>query len=139
MKVGIRISTRIVIAAMVFLAGCAVQGREFKAKPIPNEKALIYVYRPYSVLGAVLIPTVNCGENGIAIGPGGYHPFTVTPGTISCNAHTEATSEVEIEARPGEEYYVKEDMGVGFFIGRPHLSTVEPEIGRSQIQACKLQ
>lgn len=138
MKAGIRISNRLVIAAVVLLAGCAVQGRQFQTMEAPKEKALIYVYRPYSVFGSGLTPTVNCGENGIAIGAGGYHPYVVTPGDTSCNAHTEATSEVRIDVTPGQQYYV-EEIGIGFFIGRPHLSTVAPDVGRAEIQDCKLQ
>jgi hypothetical protein len=39
----------------------------------------------------------------------------------------------------GQESYVKEEIGWGFFVGRPHLYLVDKEAGESEIQGCKLQ
>ena len=72
-------------------------------------------------------------------GRGGYHPYVVDPGTISCNSQTEATTELEIATKAGQEYYVKEEVGWGFLIGRPHLYPMDQGIGQSEIEACHLQ
>lgn len=98
-----------------------------------------YIYRPYSVLGAAIVPPVNCGEHTISIGPGGYHLFKVEPGPISCNSYSEASSEVKIDVKGGQEYYVKERIGWGVLQGRVHLELVNADAARDEIQACSRQ
>ena len=51
---------------------------------------------------------------------------------------TEAKSSVTVALKPGEPKYVKGPVGVGFFIGRPNLSVVDPAIALSEIKECKL-
>ncbi len=133
---------RVIVAiamAAALLSGCAVQGEPYQRIAVPTQKGVIYVYRLPGFVGGGVAPNVTCGSIENGLGPGGYHPFVEDPGTITCSAHTEATSTVDVEVKPGQEYYVKEEIGVGFFIGRPHLSVVEPDLGHSEIQQCKQQ
>lgn len=125
--------------AIVFLSGCAVSGPPFQKIQIPEGKSVIYAYRPSSFFGAALRPTVSCGQEGVSLGRGGYHPFVVDPGSLVCRAATEATSEVDVRSSAAQESYVKEEIGWGFFVGRPHLYLMDKATGESEIGDCKLQ
>jgi len=127
------------LAVALFLGGCAVSGPPFQRVQIPEGKSVIYAYRPSSIFGAALKPAVSCGAAGFNLARGGYHPFIVDPGTTVCRASTEATSEVDVECKTGEERYVKEEIGWGFFVGRPHLYVMDNATGESEIQDCRLQ
>jgi hypothetical protein len=120
-------------------AGCAASGPAFQKIAVPDGKSVIYAYRPSTLIGGAIRPAVQCGSSSIVLSRGGYHPFVVDPGTVLCSASTEATSEVNVDAKPGEENYVREKIGVGFFVGRPHLQVMDKETGEQEVRECKLQ
>jgi hypothetical protein len=121
------------------LAGCAVQGEAWQQAAAVPGKAVVYVYRPYSVLGAAIVPPVNCGDSSIAVGPGGYHAFHVQAGAASCNSYSEVSSVVSFDAGTGQEYYVKEELDWGVLLARVHLSLEDAQTARSEIQDCSRQ
>jgi hypothetical protein len=45
---------------------------------------------------------------------------------------------VTIDAKAGQTYYIKGTVGVGVFIGHPHLVVVSGDVGAKEIAACKL-
>jgi hypothetical protein len=45
---------------------------------------------------------------------------------------------VTLDVKAGGVYYVKGTVGVGFFVGRPHLIVVPQSIGETEITECKL-
>lgn len=53
-------------------------------------------------------------------------------------ARTESESAVTVDVKAGEVYYVKGEVGVGFFVGRPHLRVVPREKGEKEIAECTL-
>jgi hypothetical protein len=50
----------------------------------------------------------------------------------------ESRSSVTLDVKTGQTYYIKGEVGVGFFVGRPHLMVVSPEITEKEIADCKL-
>lgn len=40
--------------------------------------------------------------------------------------------------KSGQVYYIKGSLGVGFFVGRPHLMVVPADVGEKEIAECKL-
>jgi hypothetical protein len=123
-----------------FLAGgCAVEGPSWQQAEVLDGKAVVYIYRPYSILGAAIVPSVNCGESSIAVGPGGYHAFHVDAGAASCNSYSEVSSVVNFDVNSGQEYYVKEEMDWGILVAHVHLSLEDAQTARSEIQACARQ
>ena len=46
-------------------------------------------------------------------------------------AKTEAKSEVQVDLKPGKKYYVRCELGYGFFVGHPKISIVGEEEGRT--------
>jgi len=124
------------LCAMTLIAGCAVQGRPFEKASAPPDRAEIYLYRPYSYAGSLLRPPVVCDDSVARIGPGGYQVFVVHPGKIICHTETETADEVEIEARAGGVYYLKEEIGWGVAIGHPHLYPMDSDNAQTEIQQC---
>lgn len=121
---------------LALISGCAVQGRPFEKASIPPDRAEIYLYRPYSFAGSLLRPPVVCDDSVARIGPGGYQVFVVHPGKIICHTETETADEVEIDARPGGVYYLKEEIGWGVAIGHPHLYPMDTDNAMTEIQQC---
>lgn len=136
---GKRMIGRLLIVSSSLMLGCAAGGPPYQRLAIPDGKSVVYAYRPNSFLGGGITPTVTCGTKGVALSRGGYHPFVVDPGTVTCSASTESTSTVRVEARPNEAAYVKERIGMGVLVGRPHLTVMAPEEGEREARECRLQ
>jgi hypothetical protein len=126
-------------AAIVFASGCAVSGAPYQSVAIPAGKSVVNVYRPYSLVGGGVKPTLTCGAEGVALGPGGYHSFIVDPGTITCHAKTEVSADLDIQAEAGQMTYVKEEIGAGVLVGHPHLYLMDTNSGEREIASCKQQ
>jgi len=125
---------------MLAASACEVEGeRDFQHAQLTSNRAVIYVYRPYRMLGAPLEPQVTCGHTTIGIGAGGYHPFTEEPGAISCYASSDPGSKIQVEARPATEYYVREDVAAGITEGHVTLTSVSRTKGESEIDGLKMQ
>ncbi|MEW6571700.1 MAG: DUF2846 domain-containing protein [Nitrospirota bacterium] len=110
-----------------------------KTDKIPEEMGMVYIYRPSKGFGAAITPDVYA--NGFVITTlynGGYYPYLTKPGEIEFSAKTESTSAVTLDIKPGQIYYLKGYIGIGFFVGRPHLTVVSPEVGEKEIAECKL-
>ncbi|HEY2591733.1 MAG TPA: DUF2846 domain-containing protein [Steroidobacteraceae bacterium] len=105
---------------------------------MPTNRAAVYLYRPGS-LGAALSP--NVVANGVVLAPlpvHGYFVYDAAPGELTLTQHTEATTSVTLDVKTGETYYVKGSMGMGFFVGHPHLVIVSKDVAESEIKDCKL-
>lgn len=129
------------LAGISLLSSCApTLGPAFqKTDKIPEGVGLVYIYRPGKGIGGGVSPDIRA--NGVVITTlynGGYYPYFAKPGEIEFSAKTESTSSVTLDIKAGQVYYIKGSIGIGFFVGRPHL-TVEPsEVGEKKIAACKL-
>jgi hypothetical protein len=135
----VRASRFIIAMLMVACAGCAVQGSAYQPALPPSAKSAVYLYRPYRVIGVGVSPSVNCGDYSSALGPGGFHRFTVDPGTLHCDAHTEVTTSIDTDVKPGQSYYIDESLSIGWLQPRVHLDAKTPEEAASEIQECKEQ
>jgi len=126
-------------AAMLFIAGCAVQGRPFEKASAPPDEAVIYVYRPYHYGSSLLRPAVTCGEDSARIGPGGYHAFVVAAGKAVCSVQGgETADQVEIDAQP-RVHYIREEFGWGVLSGHPHLNPIDTDQAHTEIWKCCVQ
>src|SRR5271168_2116568 len=116
------------------LAGCGVNGDEYQPKPPPAEKSLIYIYRPYKILGTGATPMVTCGRESIEMEPGGFYGFENESDTVTCSAAGEANSELKFDAHPGERYFIREDVE-----GGTHFKLVSDSVGSDEIKDCRRQ
>ncbi len=120
------------IAILIF-AGCEVEGPAFTRMARPSTKAVVYVYRPYQFFGASDEPDITCGSDTIAIGSGGYHAFVEAPGTIKCSAASAGTAPVIFEARPENDYFVREVVSGGLASSQVTLTKVDRATGLDEI------
>lgn len=89
----------------------------------PAGKAQVVFYRPSSLLGAALTPTIREGETPVTkLGLGRYYVDVIEPGTHTFEVKTEAADTLSLEADADETYYVKETMGMGALVYRANLS-----------------
>ena len=134
-----RIRTILALAGIgLLLGGCASGPRFTPDTTVPANRAAVYVYRP-GTLGAAVQPNVTA--NGVPLAPlkpQGYFVYHAAPGELELTAHTEATSSVTLDIKAGETYYVKGSIGMGFFVGHPHLLIVSNDVGAKEIGECKL-
>jgi hypothetical protein len=135
-----RIRTFLLLAILgLSLSGCATLGAKYTPDSnVPANRAAVYVYRPGS-LGAAISP--NVAANGVtlaALPAHGYFVYYAAPGELTLTEHTEASTSVTLDVKAGETYYVKGSIGMGFFVGHPHLVVVSKDVGESEIKDCKL-
>lgn len=121
----------------MLLAGCGVNGEEYQPKPVPAEKSVVYIYRPYKVLGSAAAPMVTCGHETIEMEPGGYYAFEQESGPVTCTAATEAKTEYKFDARPGEQYFIKEDVDSGKLFTLMNAAVASEEIKDCRRQGIK--
>lgn len=124
------------------LSGCATLGPVYqKVDKIPDNSGLVYIYRPSAFIGGGLSPNLytDLGKTFLTkIYSGGYFPYVAKPGKVFFSAATETESSIALKVEPGQTYYIKLTIGVGFFIGRPELTVVDPDIGEHEIKECQL-
>ena len=118
------------------LAGCGVQGDEYQPRRIPAEKSVVYIYRPFKVLGTSATPMVTCGHESIEMEPGGYYSFEQEIGPVACTA---AGAEYKFDARPGERYFIREDVDTLTQGGATHFKLMRADIAEDEIKDCRRQ
>jgi hypothetical protein len=130
----------LLLVSVVTVTGCASLGPAYtRVDKLPENKGLVYIYRPSSFIGGGLSYIVNAGDIPVTtLYSGGYYPYFSDPGEKEFWARTESKSSVTLDIRAGQTYYIKGEVGVGFLVGRPHLMVVAPEVAEKEIADCKL-
>lgn len=131
----------ILAAGVVLMTGCAgTLGPQFESvNRIPYGKALIYIYRTPKFAGSAVAFDIHHNDKVITrLVSGGYYPYVTNPGAVELWAKTESRSSLTVHIRAGETRYVRGDVGVGFFVGRPKLEVVGNITGAKEIRECKL-
>jgi len=123
-------------AVCVLLAGCGVQGDEYQPRRVSAEKSVVYLYRPFKVLGSSATPLVTCGHESIEMEPGGYYSFDEETGPVTCTA---AGAEYKFDARPGERYFIREDVDTVTQGGATHFKLMRADVGEDEIKDCRRQ
>ena len=128
------------LCVFLLLNGCATLGPIYtRVDTIPGGKAIVYIYRPPSFMGGGVAYDVKVGDTVITtLQSGGYYPYLAEPGEKEFWAKTESRSAVTLDIKPGQIYYLKGTVGIGFFVGRPHLIVVASDIGEKESAECKL-
>ncbi|MBI5577083.1 MAG: hypothetical protein HY896_12065 [Deltaproteobacteria bacterium] len=100
----------------------------------------MYFYRPSGFVGGAVAYDIKTADNNVitTLHSGGYFPYYSNTGENEFWARTESRSSVTLDVKPGGVYFVKGTVGVGFFVGRPHLIVVPNEIAEKEIVECKL-
>jgi hypothetical protein len=127
-------------AVLISTLGCSASGPAFKrVAQLPQGKALVYIYRAPAVAGSGVSYIVRAdGKDIVDLEAGGYFPYLADPGEIEFSAQTEASAEATEDLREGKTYYLKGDIGLGFFVGHPQLSFVDGAQGEKEVAECVL-
>ncbi len=105
-----------------------------EVKEIPEGKALVYIFRPSSMVGAAVHFTVNANDQKVSeqhLRNGTYLVFFADPGqymfwaTVSTNR-----AEVIVDLEAGNTYYIE-----GHSVS---LELVSEEVGKKKIRKCKM-
>jgi len=98
-------------------------------KEIPEGKALVYIYRPGSMVGAAVHYTVHANDDKVSenhLRNKSYLVFFAEPGRYTFWAQvTNTRREVDLDVEAGKTYYVRGDC-CEFII--PDLETAKKEI-----------
>lgn len=101
--------------ALILLAACSAGGPPFKAPAAPADKAVIWLFRPSSVVGAANTDFVGMNGRLIArLNNGDYLPIEVEPGTVTLQ-HAQDTQmlfvgivdALTLQVEGGRNYYVE--------------------------------
>jgi len=126
--------------ACVLLAGCGAQGEAFQPRTTPASKAVVYVYRPYSVLTSQAAPMITCGHESIELDGGGFDEFLADSESVTCSAVTDPTAQLKFDARAGEQYFIREDVESSALAStHVRFKLMDPDVGRDQISQCNRQ
>ena len=129
-----------IIGTATLQGGCAARGRAFlPAEPPASNNALVYIYRPNSIVGGAIRYHVAEGDNRIVyLIRGGYFPYLAEPGEKTFWARTESRAEATQDLHPGETYYLRCGIGMGIGVGRPRMKFVDAETGEKELKKLKL-
>lgn len=109
--------------------------KEFTAAP--SNKSNLYIFRD-EFIGALVPMKVSLDDQVLGSTSGNTYFFlTVDPGTHKITSDAENLSELEVDLKPGEEYYVWQEVKMGLLFARNKLQLVSEERGQKGVMASK--
>jgi hypothetical protein len=108
-----------------------------QASPGSDALAHLRVYRARRYMGSALAPSIYVDDKQIVrIGNGRRASIKLTPGTHTVRSD-DKSSAVSVEAKAGQDYFVRVDEETGFWKGHGKLTMLLPEQGRAEFQLQK--
>ena len=130
-----------------FASGCASTSKapenmsnEAKSFVASDDKGTVYLYRTGRAVGAAgqLSVKVNSIDAG-GTGPGTFFKWDLKPGTYTFASSTgESSAVVQIDVKPGQVYYLRQDARLGVGNGRVSIKEVDSKKGKNEVNNCKL-
>jgi hypothetical protein len=127
-----------ILALAICLFGLAASAQEpanSQTTDAKASKATVYVYRYKQFVGSALSPSVWCDGTELArMENGRYFTVTLDPGkhTFSSN---DKQSGIELDAKAGQEYFVRVEIAAGMMKGHGRLILVAPEQGGYELKS----
>jgi Protein of unknown function (DUF2846) len=98
-----------------------------------SEQATIYFYRPRRYEGYGLKPSVYIDETKAgSMHNGSSFKVSVPPGDHRIYSNDKSTG-LDLNAKPGETYYVRIDIQTGFWKGHGGVTLVDPQQGKYEV------
>ena len=128
-------------------AGCASTSKapesknnEAKAFEKTSDKGVVYLYRPGRAVGAAMQTQVKVnGRDAGGTGPGTFFKWELKPGVYVFSCFTaESSAVVEVDVKPGKNYFLRQDRRLGVGAGRVTLIEVDEKTGKDGVSKCKL-
>lgn len=136
-----------VVLLIFFAAACASTSKapenksnEAKNFEAPTDRGSVFLYRTGRAVGAAgqLIVKVNSIDAG-GTGPGTFFRWDLKPGTYTFSSSTgESSAVVQIDVKPGQVYYIRQDARLGIDKGRVSMKEVDSRKGQKEVNSCKL-
>ncbi len=126
---------------LIFLSsGCTTLGPSFTKESIPNDKAVVYVYRSKkSSSGGIKNYVVHAnGRKAGNLYSNSYFSYIARPGLTEFKSRAEYTSSAKIHIEAGKTYYLRLGVKKGELVKRPVLKFVDATTGQQEIATCKL-
>ena len=102
--------------------GAAADQTDSRVPAPPAGKGQVVFFRPFGP-GMALSFSVHEGDQGVSkLGSNQYFIYVADPGPHTFSIQSEATDTLHMEVDAGETYYVKETLGMGIVVARPHLT-----------------
>jgi Protein of unknown function (DUF2846) len=108
-----------------------------KAATSNSEVAHLRVYRQKRFTGSALSPSVYVDDKQIArVGNGRCFTMKLTPGSHTVRSD-DKSSAITLDAKPGQDYFVRVEEATGFWKGHGKLTLVVPEQGSPEYKLQK--
>ena len=141
---GLLTGLAVMVAALMLLTNCGsaksagsasgdayVQVSEHQ---LTNDCALLHLYRPATKVGVLVSYDLYLDKDVV------FRAKYKTKTTIRLTsegqkmlwAMTESKTELPVDIRLGQEYFVSCDIGIGAFVGRPRLRLMDNKLGKTQ-------
>jgi hypothetical protein len=129
-------------AAFVLLTNCASKsvvstsaGSMQRAELQPSaDYALLHFYRPGSMMGMAISYDLYL-ENDVVFRVKNKSKTTLkitSEGLKTLWAKTESKTELPVDIKLGQEYYIQCGLGMGVLVGRPRLEIVDNKTGKGE-------
>lgn len=140
---------KIVLASTIIvsfgLGGCASvpmasQQADATAKQFATDsaKANVYIYRNENFGGAIKMPVLM---DNVSVGDTAAKTYilqTVEPGNHVITSKTENDATLSLDTQAGKNYYVWQEVKLGFVSARSALHLVDEKTGEAGVIECKL-
>lgn len=104
-----------------------------------DTKATVYIYRYKQFAGSALTPSVYLDEAELAkMENGRYFTVRIDPGKHVFHSNDKQAG-VELELKPGEQYFIRLEIVAGMLKGHGRLILVAPEQGTYELRSAKLK
>jgi hypothetical protein len=101
---------------------------------LSDDCALLHFYRPATKIGVAVSFGVHLDDDVVFLAK--YNSKTTVrvtkEGLKTLWATTESRAELPVDIKLGNEYFIRCNLGVGVFVGRPRLALVDNNDGRKQ-------
>ncbi|MFY0731737.1 DUF2846 domain-containing protein [Pseudomonas sp. NFX15] len=133
------------LALTALTGGCASvkmadesQDAQAKTFQVARDKAHIYVYRNESMGAGVKMPVALNGKPVGQTVAKSYLMLSVPAGQQTLVSSAENDSELKLTAEAGKNYFVWQEVKVGFIKARNSLQVVDEQTGRAGVAESKL-
>ncbi len=133
------------LAVAALSTGCAsvkmaddTQDAQAKTFQVSPDKAHIYVFRNESMGAGVKMPVALNGKPVGATVAKSYLMLSVPAGQQTLVSSAENDSELKLSAEAGKNYFVWQEVKVGFIKARNALQVVDETTGRAGVNESKL-
>lgn len=122
----------VVATILLLFTPAATTGQEQSKSP--GGKVRVNVYRYKQFVGKGLRPSIYCDERDVArVQSGRSVVLALAPGKHMFRSN-DKQSQIELELKVGQEYYIRIDIATGLMKGHGRLTLVQPEQGVAEFK-----